>query len=217
MKTKILIVDDHGVFREGLVRILSQEKEWEVCGEAEDGVEALRLAAQFNPQLVIVDLSMEGMSGMDLTKTLRTRFPSLRILVLSMHKETLHAQRALKAGANGYIMKRESGKKLVTAIRHVLNGQTYVSEELNEYLLGRISNPKADSASPVEALSDRELEIFQLIGQGYGTRQIAESLHISMKTVEFHKENIRAKLQLNSTFELVQRAIHWTHHESHSS
>jgi DNA-binding NarL/FixJ family response regulator len=214
-KRKVLIVDDHAVFREGLVRILSQEPDLEVCGEAEDGVAALRLAADLKPNLSIVDLSLEGMSGLDLTKALHARFPALRILILSMHKEKLHAERALRAGAHGYIMKRESGRKLIAAIRHVLSGQTYVSEEFNEYLLGKLSHPQAaaSDAPDVERLSDRELEIFRLIGQGYGTRQIADALHLSMKTVEFHRESIRAKFNLQSTFELVQQAIHWTHYE----
>ena len=215
-KRKVLIVDDHAVFREGLVRILSQEKDLMVCGEAPDALEALRLATQMKPDLAIVDVSLEGMNGIDLTKNFHARFPSMRILVLSMHKETLHAERALRAGANGYIMKRESGRKLLAAIRQVLNGQTYVSEELNEYLLGKLYS-RETGASTVERLSDRELEIFRLIGQGYGTRQIADSLHLSMKTVEFHRENIRAKLNLNSTFELVQQAIHWTHYENDAS
>jgi DNA-binding NarL/FixJ family response regulator len=135
----------------------------------------------------------------------------MRILVLSMHKESLYAERALRAGANGYIMKRESGRKLLTAIRHVLGGQTYISEELNQIILDKLSrsgqNPKEAS---IDRLSDRELEVFRLIGQGYGTRQISEHLHMSMKTVETHRERIRAKLNFDSTFELVQHAIHWS-------
>jgi len=213
-KRKILVVDDHAVFREGMVWILDQEKDLEVCGTAEDGVQALQMAAQLKPDLVLVDLSLEGMSGIDLTKTLRAKFPKIRILILSMHKEMLHAERVLRAGANGYIMKRESGQNLLAAIRQVLSGQSYVSPEVNELLLGRLSSPEADeTASSPENLSDRELEIFRFIGQGYGTRQIADELHISIKTVEFHRENIRAKLQLKNTFELVQRAIHWAHYE----
>jgi len=217
VKRTVLIVDDHAVFREGLVWILDHENDLSVCGKAEDSVEALRLAAQLKPDLALVDVSLEGMNGIDLTKALRSRFPRMRIVVLSMHQETLYAERALRAGANGYIMKRENGEELLGAIRHVLRGQSYVSPEFNEYLLEKISVQVGEKpSSPEDRLSDRELEIFRLIGQGYGTRQIADSLHISIKTVEFHRENIRAKLNLNSTFELVQHAIHWTHYEKES-
>jgi len=217
-KRKILIVDDHGVFREGLIRIISQEKDLNVCGEATDAAEALEQIPRLKPDLVMVDISLEGMNGIDLTKNLRERFPTIRILVLSMHKESLYAERALRAGANGYIMKRERGQKLLGAIRHVLNGETYVSEELNKVILERLSLPGRDQgASSIDRLSDRELEVFRLIGQGYGTRQIADSLHLSMKTVESHRENIRTKLNLQSTFELVQHAIHWSFNETDPS
>jgi DNA-binding NarL/FixJ family response regulator len=214
---KVLIVDDHAVFREGLVRILSAEKDLTVCGEVEDAAAALQKIAQTKPDLAIIDVSLEGTSGIDLTKQLRGRYPDLRILVLSMHKESLHAERALRAGANGYIMKREGGKKLLGAIRHVLRGQTYVSEEFKDHMLGNLS-PRTgkDSVSPIERLSDRELEVFRLIGQGYGTRQMADTLHLSIKTIEFHRESIRAKLNLKNTFELVQHAIHWNFYERDS-
>jgi len=214
---KVLIVDDHAVFREGLLRILSQEKDLTVCGEVEDATTALQKVAQLKPDLAIIDVSLEGMSGIDLTKQLRSRHPALRILVLSMHKETLHAERALRAGAHGYIMKRESGRKLLGAIRHVLQGHTYISEEFSEHMLGNLS-PRTGkkSVSPIERLSDRELEVFRLIGQGYGTRQMADSLHLSIKTIEFHRESIRAKLNLKNTFELVQHAIHWNFYERDS-
>jgi DNA-binding NarL/FixJ family response regulator len=205
----ILIVDDHAVFRDGLQRLISTEPGLEVCAQAADGNEALQKAAQLNPDLVIIDVVMDGMNGIDLTKALRARYPKMKLLVLSMHKEILYAERALRAGANGYIMKRENGEMLIAAIRSVLGGETYVSREFNAHLLARLSGPKGDPSAPTtDRLTDREIEIFRLIGQGYGTKQIASELHLSMKTVIFHRTNIRTKLNMKSTFELVQFAIH---------
>jgi len=213
-KRKILIVDDHAVFREGLVRIINQEKDFEVCAEAENAAEALKQAQSARPEMMIVDISLEGMNGLDLTKNLRTRYPDLRVLVLSMHKESLYAERALRAGANGYMMKRESAKKLIGAIRFILSGQTFISDELNQVLLQKLANSgRAEGLHSVETLSDRELEVFRLIGRGYGTRQMADELSISMKTIESHREHIREKMGLKNTFELVQQAIHWIHTE----
>lgn len=215
-KSRILVVDDHPVFREGLVRVLNQEKDVQVAGEAPSLEDAMALAATLKPDLVMVDISLDGSNGVDLTKSLRETYPDIRILVLSMHNEFLHAERALRAGANGYIMKRESGKELLSAIRHVLGGQTYLSEPMKESLLKKVaSGPGPRSQSPEEVLSDREFEIFQLIGQGYGSRQIADKLHLSIKTVESHREHIRDKMNIESTFELVQKAIHWFHNEKH--
>jgi DNA-binding NarL/FixJ family response regulator len=215
-KSRILVVDDHPVFREGLLRTLHQDKHLQVVGEASGVSDALKVAAATHPHLVVVDLSLEGGSGIDLVRMLREQSPTVRILMLSMHKESLHAERALRAGANGYIMKRESGKRLMDAIAKVLSGQTYVSEAMQEHLLQKLSG-SADTGSPLpqDLLSDRELEIFGLIGQGYGTRQIADELHVSIKTVESHREHIRDKMHLANTFELVQRAIHWVHTEHH--
>jgi DNA-binding NarL/FixJ family response regulator len=209
-KSKILVVDDHGVFRDGLVRLINHEKDLVVCGEAADAPQALKLLQSVKPDVVIIDISLEGMNGIDLTRNIRARLPQVLILVLSMYKESLYAERALRAGANGYIMKRESGRALLSAVRHVLHGHTYVSEDLNRTILNGLVNSRDDfKFSPIERLSDRELEIFQLIGQGYGTKQIADELHISMKTVETHREHIRDKVNLKNTFELVQSAIQW--------
>lgn len=213
-KRRLFIIDDHPVFREGLVRIINQEKDLTVCGEASDAAEALRQIEAMKPDMAMIDISLEGMNGIDLTKTLRNRFPSLKLLILSMHPESLYAERALRAGANGYVMKRESGRKLLSAIRHVLEGKTHISPELNELLLQTLSHPeKNKKTSAVGQLSDRELEVFQLIGQGFSTRQIAEKLNVSMKTVETHREHIKEKMSLSSTSDLVQRAIHWIHRE----
>ena len=206
---KILMVDDHAIFREGLSRLLQNEKGLVVCGEATDAEEALKKIELLKPDLVIVDISLGGMNGIDLTKSLRTKYPLLFILVLSMHKEALYAERALRAGANGYIMKKESGAKLLDAIGRVLQGQTYVSNDLNESILQKMTSSGRGVSGPLlDTLSDRELEVFQFVGQGYGTRQIAQELNISMKTVESHREHIREKLGLKTNFELVQHAIH---------
>lgn len=216
-KTKILIVDDHLLVREGLIRLLSREKDLEVCGEAASESEALAKVIELKPELAIVDISLEEGNGLELTKSLRKRFPGLFILVLSMHKEHLHADRALRMGANGYIMKRESKDKLLEAIRQVIAGQVYVSKAVNDLVLQRLVSGTDLADGSVRSLSDREFEVFRLIGEGYGTRQIAEALTISIKTAETHRERIREKLNLNSTFELVQQAIHWLHHESKSA
>lgn len=206
----ILIVDDHAVFRDGLQRLISLEKGLEVCAQAADANEAMEKAAQFHPDMTIIDVVLEGTNGIELTKMLRAQYPKMRLFVLSMHKEILYAERALRAGANGYIMKRENGETLIAAIRSVLDGKTYVSEEFNAHLLEKLSNPKGDTAVPAtEKLTDREMEVFRLIGQGYGTKQIADELNLSMKTIIFHRTNIRTKLNMNSTFELVQFAIHY--------
>jgi DNA-binding NarL/FixJ family response regulator len=216
-KKTLFIVDDHPVFREGLARLLGQEEDLSVCGEAVDAAEALKRIAALKPDLAMIDISLEGVGGLDLVKMLRDRYPAMRLLVVSMHPESLYAERALRAGANGYIMKRESGRALISAVRHVLGGKTHISAEINERLLARASRPgSATEKGPVDGLSDRELEVFHLIGEGFGTRQIAEKLGVSMKTVETHREHIKEKLGLSTTVELVQRAIHWIHHEKPS-
>lgn len=213
MKRGVFVVDDHPLYREGLIRTINHEKDLTVCGEASDASEALKRLDALKPDLTVIDISLEGMSGIDLTKSIRAKHGKTKILIVSMHPESLYAERALRAGANGYIMKRESGFVLVNAMRHVLGGQTYISHELNETLIQRLTHSRPGAASSVDLLSDRELEVFQLIGRGYGTRQIADELNISMKTVEAHREHIRAKLNLDTTFELVQQAIDWMHRE----
>lgn len=213
-KTRILIVDDHVLVREGLIRLLNRENDLEVCGEAVSEVEALARVSALKPDLAIVDITLEDGNGLELTKTLRKRFPKLLILILSMHKENLHADRALRMGANGYIMKKEGKETLLEAIRQVVAGHIYVSKIVSELLLQRIATGADDPDGTVHSLSDREFEVFRLIAEGYGTRQIAEELTISIKTAETHRERIREKLNLNTTFELVQHAIHWLHHES---
>lgn len=208
-RSKILIVDDHTIFREGLIEILKQDKDLIVCGETDNAEDALRLAEKLKPDLVTVDISLEGASGLALTKDLRSRFPGMRILVLSMHKGSVYAERALKAGANGYVMKQETGSRFLEAIHSVINGQTAVSERIGQALLQGIYRSGGLQASPVDGLSVSEFEVFKMVAEGLGTRQIADGLKISVKTVESHRGHIRKKLRLAHAFELVQYARDW--------
>src|SRR5262245_36250870 len=169
-RSTVFVVDDHPVFREGLARIINHEKDLVVCGEASDAADALRRVERLKPDLVIIDIALEGMNGIDLARSLRSRLPASRLLIVSMHPESLYGERALRAGANGYVMKRESGRTLLAAMRRVLAGKTHVSAELNERILRQLSGQAPEAAGPaVERLSDRELEVFELIGQGLGT------------------------------------------------
>jgi len=213
-KRKIFLVDDHAVVREGLKSIIGREKSLAVCGESEDAEEALHKIKGVHPDLVVVDIVLPGMSGIDLTKKLRSLYPKMPILVLSTYKESLYAERALRSGANGYITKRDGGEKLVSALHHVLGGQTYVSEEFKEILLQKLGSSGQKPTFSMDLLSNRELDVLRLIGQGYGSKEIAANLKISMKTVESHRENIRAKLKMHTNSELVQHAIHWVHSEN---
>jgi DNA-binding NarL/FixJ family response regulator len=201
--SRLLLVDDHAVFREGLAKIFESERKWLVCAQAEDAATALSLARMHKPHAAVVDISLEGgINGLDLTKQLRARWPAMRILILSMHKEDIYAERALRAGANGYVMKHANGQQVMEALRQVIKGETYLSAAVREGMQQR-------EISPVENLSNRELEVFQLIAKGYGTRQMAEALSVSMKTVETHREHIRGKLHLQTTFKLNQYALAW--------
>jgi DNA-binding NarL/FixJ family response regulator len=209
-KLRILVVDDHPVVRQGLKLLINQEPDIMVCGEAENPQKAFAAIQQQHPDIAVIDLSLAHSSGIDLIKNIKTRYPSLPILVLSMHDESLYAERALRAGARGYIMKQEAPEKVIAAIRQVLQGNLYVSEALGARLLNKFIDQRRDAgASPVELLSDRELDVFQLLGKGLGTRQIAEKLNISIKTVEAYRANIKDKLNLKNSAELVQHAIHW--------
>ena len=202
-----MLVDNHAIFREGLSLIIAQEANLTVCGSFEDAPAALKQAGALKADLAIIEISLEGMNGVELTKQLRARFPEMRLLILSMHKEFLYAERVLRAGANGYIMKRETRQSVVAAIHQVLKGETYVSDSVKELILQNLSVSKKQEVSPMDRLSDRELEVFQLIARGYGTRQMADHLNISIKTIETHREHIREKLNIRTTFELVQYAL----------
>jgi DNA-binding NarL/FixJ family response regulator len=208
-KKRILIVDDHPMMRQGLAQLINNESDLAVCWEADTAAQALTMVSSHKPDLVLADISLPGKNGLELIKDIRALSPSALILVVSMHDETLYAERALRAGARGYIMKQEGGKKLMTAIRQILTGQIYVSEKMSARILEIFSGRRAESASSMEKLSDREFEVFQLIGQGKGTRDIADQLHLSVKTVEVHRANIKEKLKLKSATDLVHQAVRW--------
>lgn len=213
-KQRILIVDDHPVVREGLATIINQQADLMVCGEAEDAQTALEAVATLQPDLVIVDISLKGSNGIGLVKQLQRHYEKIPILVLSMHDESLYVERVLRAGARGYIMKQEGTEKVVTAVQRVLNGEIYVSDAMGEKLLRTFHEGRPDPGAPsVARLSDRELEVFRLIGQGFGTRQIAETLHVSVKTVNTYRQHVKEKLKLKSGSDLLRHAIHWIQSE----
>ena len=183
--TRVFIVDDHPLLRQGITRLINQEKDLHVCGEADEPGKAMDGIDSIQPDIVILDLSLKGSSGIELLKNIKARMPKLTVLILSMHDESVYAQRALRAGAAGYIMKQEATDQVLVALRRVQQGDVYLSEGLGSKLLNRMVGGKSSlNGSPVEELSDRELEVFGLIGQGHGTRTIAEKLHLSVKTVD---------------------------------
>lgn len=199
------------MMREGLAQLVSHEPDLQVSSQAESAAQALDAVNAETPDLLLLDISLPDRSGLELIKDLHTLHPQLPILVVSMHDESIYAERVLRAGGRGYIMKQEGGKKLMQAIRQVLAGQVYVSEKMSAKILELFSGRRAEAAqSSVEKLSDREFEVFQLIGQGQGTRQIAERLRLSVKTVEVHRANIRKKLEVANGTELVRYAVRWT-------
>jgi DNA-binding NarL/FixJ family response regulator len=211
-KTRILIVDDHPIVRQGLTELINQEDDLVVCEQAEDAAEAMGIIKKLKPDMAIVDISLKETSGMELIKDIKVKYPNLVILALSMHDESLYAERALRAGAMGYVMKAEATEKVVTAIRKILSGQIYVSDRMAAKMVRKLVGGGPDvGVSAIERLSDRELEVFHSIGQGYGTRQIAERLHLSIKTIETYREHIKEKLNLADAGELLQYAIQWTH------
>jgi DNA-binding NarL/FixJ family response regulator len=208
---RILIVDDHPMMRQGLAQLINSEPDLTVYREADTAGQALDEVTIRKPDLVLLDISLPDKNGLELIKDIRTLHPDILILVVSMHDETLYAERVLRAGACGYIMKQEGGKKLMTAIRQVLSGQVYVSEKMSAKILDIFSGRRsAAGASPVERLSDREFEVFQFIGEGKGTRDIAERLHLSVKTVEVHRANIKEKLGIKTATDLVRYAVRWS-------
>lgn len=209
-KSKIFIVDDHPLVREWLTTLIDQTSDLVVCEGAEDADGALKGIARSHPDLAIIDLSLGGDSGIDLIRTIRQQFPKLAMVVLSMHDEHVYAERSIRAGARGYIMKRESTKKVIEAIREVLQGNIYLSKELTEVFAQKfISGSTGGDASPISQLSDRELEVFRFIGQGYETREIAETLQVNIKTVQTYCARIKDKLNLSSGAELLREAIRW--------
>ena len=209
-KSRILLVDDHPIVRQGLAELIDHEKDLSVCGVADDIHKALEQITSLMPDLVMVDISLRGSNGIELLKNIKVRYPKQAVLMLSMHDESLYAVRALRAGASGYVMKQEATDRVLTAIRQVLNGEIYLSERMEKKMMHQLVGGRAArTGSPLEDLSDRELEVFNLIGQGHGTRQIAEELHLSIKTIESHRAHIKEKLNLKNATELVQHAIQW--------
>lgn len=209
-KSRLFIVDDHPMMREGLTQLVEDEADLEVCGEAENARLALEKIGGLAPDLVLADLTLPDKNGLELIKDLRAQLPDLKILVVSMHEESFYAERVVRAGARGYIMKHESGQRLMEAIRRVLSGGIYVSEAISARILERMAGQAATaSRNPIEALSDREFEVFQLVGEGKTTREIAELLHLSAKTVEVHRLNIKQKLALKHASDLIRSAVRW--------
>ncbi|PYJ55458.1 MAG: DNA-binding response regulator [Verrucomicrobia bacterium] len=209
-KQKVLLVDDHPVVREGLAERINRERDLVVCGEAQNAREALRAVASLQPDIVILDLSLPKGHGLELVKDLRTLHPDLRVVVFSMHDESVFAERALRAGAHGYVMKQEPPERLLVAIRTVLRGDYFISESASSTCLQAFFSRSTKAVThSVARLSDRELEIFQLIGQGVSTRKIADRLGRSVKTIETHRTRIKEKLAVKSAAELVHRATCW--------
>jgi DNA-binding NarL/FixJ family response regulator len=207
-KKTVFIVDDHPLLRQGLALLVNRERDLAVCGEAEEAQTAMREIVAKKPDILIADISLNGPDGLDLLKNVRMLYPSLPVLILSMHDESIYAERALRARANGYIMKQEATEKVLVAVRRILGGDIYLSDRMANKLLHQyISGIPTDVNSRLSSLSDRELEVFRLIGEGRSTRQIAEKLHLSVKTVETYQAHIKDKLSLQSGRELVQHAI----------
>jgi len=207
---QILIVDDHPMMREGLAQLINREKDLAVAGEADSAASAVEQTAQLKPDLVIVDITLPGRSGLELIRDIHAVHPAGLVLVVSMHEESLYAERVLRAGGRGYVMKQAGGKKLMEAIRQVLTGQIYVSTATSARILETFSRSSGETAATgVQSLSDREFEIFQLIGQGGNTRDIAKKLNLSVKTVEVHRLNIKSKLKLTTASELIHFAVRW--------
>jgi DNA-binding NarL/FixJ family response regulator len=210
-KTRVLIVDDHPMTRSGLAYLINHQPDMIACCEAQDAAEALKGVVQSKPDLVLTDFTLPDKNGLELIKDIRAVAPQLPILVISMHEESLYAERVLRAGARGYITKEEGGERLMRAIRHVLSGTIYVSDKMSARILEIFSGgTSVQERSPVEELSDREFEIFELLGDGLSTQQIAERLHLSMKTVDAHRAKIKEKLKLKTTNELISYAARWT-------
>jgi DNA-binding NarL/FixJ family response regulator len=209
-RRRILLVDDHPFMRAGLAQLIDRQPDLMVCGEAGNPAEAFQQVAITKPDLVLTDLTMPGRSGLEFIKDLLATTSTVAVLVISMHDEAVYAERALRAGARGYIMKEAGGENLLAAIRQVLRGEVYVSPRMSARILEGLSGGRPrGSSSPIEKLSDREFEIFQLIGQGKSTRDIAAQLHLSPKTVDVHRSNIKEKLELKDATALIRHAVRW--------
>jgi DNA-binding NarL/FixJ family response regulator len=210
-KCRVLLVDDHPIVRQGLALLIDREGDLSVCGEADGAHSAFHAIETLRPDLVVLDISLSGPDGLDVLKEIRMKTASLPVLILSMHDESIYAERAMRAGANGYIMKQEATEKVLVAIRRILQGEVYLSDRLTNTMLQQyVRGVSPTKMSPLVSLTDRELEVFRLIGEGHGTRQIADELHLSVKTIESYQAHIKEKLALRNARELVQHAIEWT-------
>lgn len=210
---KVLIVDDHPIVRQGISQLIDQEPDFGACGQASNAQEALDLMDIYAPDILLVDISLDGVSGLELIKMLKVRYHMVPVLVLSMHDETLYAERALRSGAKGYVMKQEATEKVLIAIRQILRGDLYLSERMQGKILQRVLNGDEGGLSPIDLLSDRELEVFRLIGHGYATGDIARELMRSVKTVETHRAHLKDKLGLKNAAELTRFAVQWAERE----
>ncbi len=210
---RIFQVDDHAIVRQGLRAVIEKQDGLAVCGCASGATEALRRMSELKPDLAVVDISLPGRSGLDLVEDIRGRLPGTAVLVLSIHDEFLYAERALRAGASGYVMKRESVETILEAVETVLEGRVYVSEEVSSHMMRRFLRGEDSRESTVEALSDRELEVFERIGDGLSTREIADELCLSVKTIETHRGRIKRKLELDNATELLRHAFRWVQDE----
>jgi DNA-binding NarL/FixJ family response regulator len=207
-KRKLFLVDDHPIVRQGLAQLIDSEADLTVIGQGEDAYQSLRAIRDAKPDMVIVDVSLKDSDGIELVKELKSQLPELPVLVLSMHDETLYAERALRAGAGGYVMKQEAPQTLLSAIRTVLSGQVFVSNKMGATLLQRmVGNKKRSGGLPMDRLTDRELEVFRMIGAGNSVKEIADKLFLSVKTVEAHREHIKEKLNFKSSADLLRFAI----------
>ena len=210
-KHRVLLVDDHPIVRQGLALLIDRENDLSVCGEAEGAHSAFHAVATLRPDIVVLDISLSGPDGLDVLKEIRAKTTHLPVLILSMHDESIYAERAMRAGANGYIMKQEATEKVLIAIRRILQGEVYLSDRLTNSMLRQyVRGTSPAQASPLVNLTDRELEVFRLIGEGHGTRQIADQLHVSVKTIESYQAHIKDKLALKNARELLQHAIEWS-------
>jgi DNA-binding NarL/FixJ family response regulator len=206
----VLVVDDHPLMRQGLALLINQQQDMQVCGEAEEAQAAMQAIVRQRPDIMILDISLNGPDGLELLKSIRAVTPDLPVLILSMHDEAIYAERALRARANGYIMKQEATEKVLVAVRRILNGEIYLSDRMSNKMLQQyIGGGPPMIQSRIASLSDRELEVFRLIGEGRATREIAEELHLSVKTVETYQAHIKEKLSLRTGRELIQHAIQW--------
>ncbi len=209
-KKKILIVEDHPIFRWGLSELINQEPDLTVCGEATDAAGVWKAIAQLNPDLIIADITLENTDGIDLTQAVTRRYKTIPVLILSMHDQFLYAERALHAGARGYIMKQEAMESVVTAIRQVLAGKIYLNDQVKDQILVNLADrPAGAGRAPMDRLTNRELEVFRMIGSGFSSREIASRLHLSIKTIGTYRERIKEKLNLKNANELVLHAVHW--------